>query len=171
MPPDSPKQPILDPNPERRRHLTQILGRVADGQLSLADLKGFSKKKLFQLAETGYVKFKYGRLSEAKEIFGGLAKIDHRNYYYHSVLGGIYQKEKNFVDAVVEYTQALRLYPKDTASLVNRGEIYLRHRNYKKAALDFRNAILLDATGRNLWANRARSLVIAIKRNLDMKKN
>lgn len=168
--PDSPKQLILDPNPERRRLLTQILARIGDGKVSVADLKGFSKKKLFQLAETGYVKFKYGRFEEAKEIFENLARVDHRNYYYHSVLGGIFQKLKEYIEAVVEYTQALRLSPKDTASLVNRGEIYLRHKNYKKAAQDFRSAILLDASGRNLWANRARSLVIAIKRNLDLKK-
>ena len=82
----------------------------------------------------------------------------------------IYQKQKQYVDAVVEYTQALRLSPQDAASLVNRGEIYLRHRNYRKAAQDFRSAILLDAAGRNLWSNRARSLVIAIKRSMEMKK-
>jgi len=53
---------------------------------------------------------------------------------------------------------------------VNRGEIYLRHRNYKKAAEDFKNAIVLDMSGRNLWANRARSLVIALKRSMDAEK-
>ena len=148
----------------------QVLGRLMDGNIALADLKGIAKKKLFQMAEAGYTKFKYGRLEEAKEIFLALSRLDHRNYYYHAVLGGIHQKQKNFIDAIVQYTLALRLQSKDTASLVNRGEIYLRHKNYRKAAEDFRAAILLDTTGRNLWANRARSLVIAIKRSMDLKK-
>ncbi len=44
------------------------------------------------------------------------------------------------------------------------------HKNFKKAAEDFRTAILLDPLGKNMYANRARSLVIAIKRNLQMQK-
>ena len=36
-----------------------------------------------------------------------------------------------------------------------------------KAAEDFKNVILSDPHGANIWANRARSLVIAIKRNLE----
>jgi hypothetical protein len=53
---------------------------------------------------------------------------------------------------------------------VNRGEIYLIHKNFKKAAEDFRSVILLDPVGKNKYANRARSLVIAIKRNLQLQK-
>ncbi|MBI2980817.1 MAG: tetratricopeptide repeat protein [Deltaproteobacteria bacterium] len=74
-----------------------------------------------------------------------------------------------YVDAVVEYTRAERLNPKDFCVFVNRGEIYLKHKNFRKAAEDFRNAIVLDREGKNLWANRARSLVIALKRNLEMR--
>ena len=50
---------------------------------------------------------------------------------------------------------------------MNRGELYLRHKNYKKAAQDFKEAIVRDEQGINLWANRARSLVIAIKCSME----
>jgi hypothetical protein len=45
------------------------------------------------------------------------------------------------------------------------------HKNYRKAAEDFRTAILLDPVGKNMYANRARSLVIAIKRSLQVQKS
>ena len=99
-----------------------------------------------------------------------LARVDHKNHYYHSALGAVYQKMKRPVDAVTQYSVSLKLNTNDVSSHVNRGEIYLRHRKYKKAAQDFRSAILLDMRGKNLWANRARSLVIALKRTLDIRK-
>ena len=161
---------VLDPAPERRRHLTEIFYQFACNKVSVADLVRLPRKKLIRLAEVGYLKYKYGRYPEAREIFESLVVVDQINPYYHTALGGVYQKLGRFVDAVVEYSRAARLNPKDLCPFVNRGEIYLRHKNFRKAAEDFRNAILLDPEGKNLWANRARSLVIALKRNLEMKK-
>lgn len=158
---------IIDPTPARRKHLTEVLMAFLEDRLSIAELKGMSRPQLYQLAEAGYVKFKHGRLEEAHKIFQGLILLDHRNAYFHSMMGAVHQKKDRPVEAIMEYTQALKLNPKDISSFVNRGEIYLRHKNYKKAAEDFRGAILLDMSGINLWANRARSLVIAIKRSIE----
>lgn len=159
---------IVDPNPERRKHLIEVLYRFLEDRASLAELRGIPREQLFQVAEAGHVKFKHGRYEEAEKIFRGLLVLDHRNPYFHAMMGAIHQKRRRNVEAIVEYTQALQINRRDTSSLVNRGEIYLRHRNYRKAAEDFRTAILLDSTGSNLWANRARSLVIAIKRSMDV---
>ncbi|MBI1910190.1 MAG: tetratricopeptide repeat protein [Deltaproteobacteria bacterium] len=161
---------VLDPNPGRRRFLAETLLKFINNKLSIADLDGIPPKKMQQVAELGYVKLKHGRLKEAREIFEMLSELDHLNAYYRTALGSIFQKQGQYVDAIVEYSQALFLRPKDLPSLVNRGEILLRTENFKKAAEDFRSAILMDNKGTNLWANRARSLVIALKRNLDLKK-
>lgn len=167
---DEEKGRVLDPNPERRRYLTEVFYKFLSHRISVADLVGLPKKRFGRLAETGYVKYKYGRYEEAMQIFKTLATLDSVNPYYHTALGGVYQKLKKYVDSVVSYTRALRLNPKELCCHVNRGEIYLRHKNYRKAAEDFRNAIILDPDGKNLWANRARSLVIALKRNMELKK-
>jgi tetratricopeptide (TPR) repeat protein len=161
---------VLDPNPQRRRYLTELFFKFIANKISAADLVGVPKKKLSRLAEIGYVKYKYGRYPEAQRIFKTLATLDNLNAYYYTALGGVYQKLGKYVDSILAYTRASQLNPKDVCPYVNRGEIYLKHRNYKKAAEDFRNAILLDPHGRNLWANRARSLVIALKRSLELKK-
>lgn len=160
-------KPLIDPTPARRKRLTEILQAFLEDKISLAEMKGISREQLMQLSEAGFVKFKHGRFDEAEKIFQALIVLDHRNAYFHSAMGAVHQKLDRPVEAILEYSQALKINARDLASFVNRGEIYLRNRNYRKAAEDFRNAILMDPEGGNLWANRARSLVIAIKRSIE----
>jgi Flp pilus assembly protein TadD len=138
-----------------------------EDKISLAELRGIPREDLFRLAEAGYTKFKHGRLDEAEKIYQGLIMLDHRNAYFHAVMGAIHQKRGRPVEAIMEYGLAVKLNKNDLSCYVNRGEIYLRHKNYKKAAEDFRAAIIMDPGGKNLWSNRARSLVIAIKRSIE----
>ncbi|OGQ21571.1 MAG: hypothetical protein A3I05_03460 [Deltaproteobacteria bacterium RIFCSPLOWO2_02_FULL_44_10] len=158
---------ILDPNPDRIKHVTELFFRYVQDKVSLAELQGIKRSELIRLADAGHVKFRHGRVDEAEKIFQGLLLLDHRNPYFHAMMGAIHQKRERPVEAIMEYSQTLQLTPRDPAALVNRGEIYLRHKNYRKAAEDFRAAILLDLEGSNLWSNRARSLVIAIKRSIE----
>lgn len=168
---ESPKRTqILDPTPARRKRLVELLNAFLEDKVSLAELKGISREQLFQLSEAGFVKFKHGRIEEAEKIFQGLILLDHRNAYFHAMMGAIHQKSGRTIEAILEYSQAINIDGKDISTYVNRGEIYLRHKNYKKAAEDFRSAIILDMVGVNLWANRARSLVIAIKRSIEADK-
>lgn len=158
---------IIDPNPERRKRILERMNAFLEDKISLAEFRGISKSQMQLLTETGFIKLKHGRLDEAERIFQALLLLDHRNAYFHAAMGAIHQKRHKPVEAIFEYSSALSIDQKDTASLINRGEIYLRHKNFKKAAQDFKAAILLDPSGRNLWANRARSLVIAIKRSME----
>lgn len=162
---------IIDPTPDRRKHITEIFYAFLEDKISIAEMQGVGREQLFQLADAGHVKFRHGRLDEAEKIFQALIVLDHRNAYFHAMMGAIHQKRERPIEAILEYSQALKINKRDIATFVNRGEVYLRHRNYKKAAEDFRNAILLDRSGVNLWANRARSLVIAIKRSMEADRN
>lgn len=162
--------PFVGPDAARRKRLVELLQRFLEDKISLAELKGIGRDKLFLLAEAGYVKFKHGRIEEAEKIYQALVMLDHRNAYYHSVMGAIHQKKGRPVEAILEYTRAIQIDEEDLSCYVNRGEIYLRHKNFRKAAEDFRQAIVLDSSGQNLWANRARSLVIALKRALETQK-
>lgn len=159
--------PITDPTPDRRRRLTRLLQDFLADKVSIAELRGMSRQKLYRLAETGHIKLKYGRVDDAEKIFEALLVLDHRNAYFHAVMGAIHQKKGRIVQSIVEYSRALQINTKDVASFVNRGEIFLRNKDFRRAAEDLRSAILLDTSGRNLWANRARSLVIALKRSIN----
>lgn len=161
---------ILDPTPQRKKFVAENLYKFFTNETSFAQLMGIPQKELYRFAEIGHLKLTYGRVEEAKRVFEALTQIDPQNYYYHSVLGTVYQRLKRYIEAVFQFTEALRYNPKDLASLVNRGEIYLLHKNYRKAADDFKVAIMLDPEGRNNYANRARSLVIAIKQVIQSQK-
>jgi len=158
--------PIADPTPTRKKRLLEIFNKFLEDKVCVAELKKIGKDKLYMLAEAGWIKLKHGRVDEAEKIYKSLIILDHRNAYFHSVMGAIHQKKKRPVEAILEYSRAVQINRKDISSFVNRGELYLRHKNFKKAAEDFKTAILLDMSGRNLWANRARSLVIALKRTI-----
>lgn len=164
--PERGRSQLKSPNPGRVKFLTEILAKLTENKITFAQVARLERKKMRQLAEQGYVKLKHGRYDEARKVFEILTFVDHRNYFHHLALGGAYQKLNKHLDAVFQYTECLKYDPENTNALVNRGEVFLRHRNYKKAAEDFRNAILIDKSGRDVFSNRARSLVIAIKRSI-----
>ncbi len=157
---------LLSPNPVRKKYITELLHAFGQGKISFREFSGLDPKKIQQVAEMGYVKLRHGRFREARKIFEVLTFIDNKNYFFHLALGGAYQKLKLNIDAIFQYNEALKFDPKNVNALVNRGEIYLRVKNYRKAAEDFREALLLDQEGKDRYANRARSLVVAIKRSL-----
>lgn len=157
---------LLSPDPVRKKFVTELLHAFASRKISFAALTRLDPKKIKQVSEMGFVKLRHGRFNEARKIFEVLTFLDHKNYFHHLALGGAYQKLKRYVDAIFQYNEALKYNPGNLNALVNRGELYLRNRNYRKAAEDFREAILTDMKGKDRFANRARSLVIAIKRSL-----
>lgn len=146
--------------------MTELLHAFASRKISFSELTKLDPKKVRQVAEMGFVKLRHGRFEEARKIFEVLTFLDHKNYFHHLALAGSYQKLKRYVDAIFQYSEALKLDQKNLNALVNRGEIFLRHKNYRKAAEDFREAILADRQGQDRFAHRARSLVVAIKRSL-----
>lgn len=163
---DKGKSKLLSPSPGIKKYVAELLHAFANRQLSFAELTSLDPKKIRQVAEMGYVKLRHGRYKEAVQIFEVLTFIDHKNYFHHLALAGAFQKLKKFVDAIFQYSEAIKIDPKNINALVNRGEIFLRLKNYRKAAEDFREAILIDESGKDKFANRSRSLVIAIKRSL-----
>ena len=157
---------LISPNPVRKKYITELLHAFGQGKISFREFSGLDTKKIQQVAEMGYVKLRHGRYREAKKIFEVLTFIDHKNYFFHLALAGAYQRLKLNIDAIFQYNEALKYDPKNVNALVNRGEIFLKAKNYRKAAEDFREALLLDQEGKDRYANRARSLVVAIKRSL-----
>ena len=165
------KNKLLSPDPTRKKYITELLHAFAQRKISFADLTRMDKKKIRQVAEMGFVRLRHGRYEEARKIFEMLTFLDHKNYFHHLALASAYQKLGKLVDAIFQYSETLKLAKDNINALVNRGELYIRQRNYRKAAEDFRKAIILDQSGKDLFANRARSLVVAIKRSLERDKD
>lgn len=161
---------LVGPHADRKKHLAEHILSFINGKISFAEFAGLSRKRLQRVAEMAHVKLQHGRVDEAHRIFQALLIIDSNNPYHHLALGSVFQKKKKDTEAVFHYTQCIEKNPKEVNAYVNRGEVYLRHRNFKKAAQDFRQAILLDPQGRNKYSNRARQMVIAIKASMNKQK-
>ncbi len=164
---------IFDKNPELKEKALDYLARVprekkeedfkkfekfVKGEITWAEIKGYPKSMLKELARMAYLKYQTGDFRLAESLFKGLSIIDHVNWYYRSALGAVYQKQKLYEQAIEEYTMALSLNDKEIASLTNRGECYLHLENYQSALNDLTAAIALDHEGKNSWGKRARVL-------------
>lgn len=136
-----------------------------DGRIGWGDVFNFTPEQMEQMAEMGYTHFKVGRYQDAERFFKVLTILDWDNFYYHSMLGSILQRQKRDGEAIVEYSQALESNPNDIVSLTNRGEIFMKHGWLNNAGQDFDKAAALDPTAENKWANRARVLKEQLEKN------
>lgn len=144
--------------PEKVAEAKKDVDKLMQGDLSWADLSKYTPDKLLKIAEAGYQQFKLGQYDSAERLFKGLTVIDPGNYYYHQMLGATFQRKEKSPEAIVEYSVAVDLNPKDLVSMTNRGEIYLKMGIVELANADFDKAISLDPKGTDKWANRAKML-------------
>ena len=152
------KQVVAKINPKDCEQAVKDMSEFFAGDAPWASVQGIPKKMLFDIAEQAYLKFKGGRLDEARVMFRGLTLMDHTVAYFHTGLGAIYQKEQKYFDALAEYTVAIELDPEDVTAYVNRGETYYLMGLWEKPLEDLSKAIELDPKGKDPWANRARFL-------------
>ncbi|MBI4124323.1 MAG: hypothetical protein HY609_02175 [Deltaproteobacteria bacterium] len=156
--------------PEEIEKGAQKIKDFLDGKIGWADVFHFTPEQAFQIAEMGYNHFKLGRYQDAERFFKVLTILDWDNFYYHSMLGSILQRQKRDGEAIVEYSQAIESNPQDIVSLTNRGEIFMKHGWTKDAQRDFEKAIDLDPKGENQWANRSKTLLAEVKKPKKEKK-
>ncbi|MFH1874111.1 MAG: tetratricopeptide repeat protein [Pseudomonadota bacterium] len=152
------------PEAELKKGSQKIIDYL-EGKIGWAELFNFTPEMLFQMAEFGYNQFKFGRYEDAERVFKVLTVLDWNNHYYHSMMGTILQRQKRYGEAMAEYAQAIELFPQDTVSLTNRGEIFMMHNLITEAKADFEQAIATDPTGEDKWANRARVLLLQIEKS------
>jgi tetratricopeptide (TPR) repeat protein len=120
-----------------------------------------SSPELLERAMEGFRLYEEGDYVEARLIFEDLAQQDPLEAYYRTALGAIYLAEDELDAALEAFDEALKLNPKDSAALVNRGEVHLRLGNIMEAAQDFARAVDLDPENKDPLTMRARLLAAA----------
>lgn len=101
------------------------------------------------------------KLEGAEAIASGLSLIDPNNAFIHLIVGSLLQQLGKDDEAILSYSEAIRLFPKDLNSLANRGEIYLKHGKLELAVTDLKAAVELDSKLESGPANRAQFLLFA----------
>jgi len=129
-----------------------------EGRITPAEFMQIPRETILQLSQYGYLQFQRNQFKKAESIFQGLAVLDPKNPYHHMMLGTIYYRTDEWLEAATQYSMALELDPNDLASRVYRGEIYYKMGYNEEPLADFEETIRRDPEGRDPWANRARFL-------------
>src|SRR5438874_12778061 len=116
-----------------------------DGRLNLSRVKGWDSDEYRLMMMLGYTLHEQGRSEEAAIIFEGLLSLDPRNAYCHSALGAAYARLEQDEKALTHLNMALQLDAKDLSAYINRGELYLKHGDYKQAQADLEMAIRIGS--------------------------
>ena len=133
------------------------LEQYRKGELRFTQIFDLNGPRMAAVLACGHNFFLEGRLEEAKKIFEGLAVIEPKFSYIHTMLGAIYQKLEKHDIAILRYSMALKLYPNDINALTNRAEIYLMMGKFLEAAEDLKKVLVIDPQ-QNPVSNRARML-------------
>ncbi|HEX8704825.1 MAG TPA: tetratricopeptide repeat protein [Myxococcaceae bacterium] len=123
--------------------------------------EGTTGPELLERAMDAFQLYEQGNYEDARHIFEELAEQDPSEAYYRTALGAICLAEDELDAALEHFDHALRLNPKDSAALVNRGEVHLRLGNIMEAAQDFARAVDLDPENKDPLTMRARLLAAA----------
>ncbi len=128
------------------------LHSTAKAAMSMSDEQIYACSALAcQLAEQG-------NMADAKDLLVGLSVIDPENTFVHSCLAALYMRMEEKDLAAGEFLYTLQLNPQDIAATTNLAELYFENGNLEEAKKYLDQAILLDETGENPFANRAKAL-------------
>ncbi len=130
-------------------------------EATTAQPEGSTGPELLERAMEGFQLYEQGHYGDARAVFEELAQRDPAEAYYRTALGAICLAEDELDPALEHFDQALVLDPRDSAALVNRGEVQLRLGNILEAAQDFARAVDLDPENKDPLTMRARLLAAA----------
>lgn len=152
------------PNPENQQKWAE---RVANGEITLAEYVGLSKKDLYVIAEQAHRLLQSGRLAEARDIYQGLVAADPYDSVFHCHLGAALFRLGNTTEAKNQFDLALQYNIANVDALVGRGEIFLSRGELKEALGDLRRALEIDPTAKRQSTMRARAALLALKNSLE----
>ncbi|HET6975997.1 MAG TPA: hypothetical protein VFI24_06725 [Pyrinomonadaceae bacterium] len=139
-----------------------------NGRASLGAAASWTPEEIRLIADLGFALAEHGRDDEALSIFEGLAALAPATGYFQSALGALLLRVGQLDRAELHLNAALAADPQDMASLVNRGELYMRLQRRELAIRDF--VTLLDLpqiqadSDSSPYAVRARALLSILTR-------
>jgi len=138
------------------------VARWARGEITWAQVEGFTSKQARDFAQAGYDLARRGQFKKAVVIFEGLIAMNPYDHSSRASLGAVYQRLGRTGDAVREYDQAIATNGRNVVALANRGEIRLQQGD-PGGAEDLRKAVEFDPRMLTVSANRARALLKSLR--------
>ncbi len=128
------------------------------GNVTWAEILNLTPDTMQRIAEFGYMQLQAGRLEDAERFFKVLTMLNWYNPYFHSMLGLVYQRQNRPGEAIAQYSEAIKLNPKDGVSLVNRASLFIQYGWLPDADKDLAQAIAIDNADHEEWGKNAKAL-------------
>lgn len=108
------------------------------GELTWAELVGFTAEQAQVVADHGVACMTAGKLPEAVVVFEGLLAFNPRDAFAHTARAALYEHDGDDTSALAHYCAALELEPEFLAPRLARAEALLRlgHRGLAREDLD-----------------------------------
>jgi tetratricopeptide (TPR) repeat protein len=151
----------------RMKLLERQWKRLVAGVITPAEFIGLMPNQLYRIARVGYQLLNSGKLEEAKKVYQGLVAADPYNSVFHCHLAAVHHRLGESLEALAEYTEALRFNLANSEALAGRGEIYLNQGRFEEGIKDLTEALKLDPQGERATTIRVRSLLLAIKQETE----
>jgi tetratricopeptide (TPR) repeat protein len=145
----------------------ETLEKFIKGDITLAEMQGVDPESQEKLAGLGYNLLTSGKLEEAKQMFEGLIALNPQEPYFLLAAGSVAQRQERWDDAERWYSLCLERDEKNVAALANRGETRLVLERPVDAADDLMAAVKLDPDGEEPTTQRARALLMELKKQLE----
>lgn len=153
-----------DPDKELEQAPGRAVVKWARGDMTLQQIKGYSKEELYAISQHGYTLFLNGKVKDAQVIFEGLVAVDPRNDYYYRALGVVYHRQGDAERALRQFGHAMTVAPKNPAAYVNRAEVHISRRDTTKALDDLDQAIRVSRDPMNPVTRKAVALRSLLRR-------
>lgn len=141
--------------------------RLMNGQITLAEYAGLSKKELYVIAQQAYQLLQTGRLEESRTIYQGLVAADPYDSVFRCHLGSVLLRSGNQDEALKQFNFALQYNIANVDAMVGRGEIYFMRGEIENAVKDFQKAVELDSEIKRDSTTRAQAALLSIKNAID----
>lgn len=139
------------------------------GRASLGAAASWTAEEIRLITDLGFALADYGRDEEALTIFEGLAALAPATGYFQSALGALLLRVGQLDRAELHLNAALAADPHDMATLLNRGELYMRLERRDLARRDFETLLELPQVQADLntspYAVRSRALLSILNRD------
>ena len=135
---------------------------LAEGKITLKELRGYTDDGLRAVARQAIVLFQHGRIEDARALFQGLLAVDPRDAYFARLLGVAECAAGNLEGALAAFDVGIKLDPEESAGYLGRAEVLIAMGQRPKAAEDLKRAIAKRSDAR--LTSRAKAILSGLRR-------
>lgn len=148
-----PKRPLTEEDKESYQKMYQL---VLDGQITMAQVLGYTEQELYKIYSTGMGLSDQGRYDDAMSIADGLLFLLPKFIPALMLKGEILRKRKLLDEAIAVYDQAVASDPTFIQAYFERGKVSFAAGNYTAFVMDMESVGTLDPTAKTIFGKYAR---------------